>query len=543
MSAPTETGNQKAMQTFSTLAILFIFLVVAAFATQLLPQGEFKRVEKTVADTGKAKETFLLEKDTTLEELKHDYAFRWSDSESIPKDKSGKVLSGSIPAGTEIEIVLYKTKQQQVVDGESFEFIKQDHTPTLLERAERVCLMILHAPLSGFKKQAEIIAFILLIGGTFGIITATGAIDSGLNAVVRNLEKTPYEFLIIPAVMIAFSLGGAVFGLSEEVIPFVMITIPLAIRLGYDSFVGLCMSFVAAGLGFAAAFLNPFTVGIAQGISEVPIFSGMQYRIIIWITVTLVGCGYVMWYANKIKANPTLSPVYEHDKYLLKKFSRTDVGVNSPFTVAHQLVLLSLALAIGVISWGVVKKGWYIQELTATFIGLGIISAILGGIGINRAADIFIKGAVGIADAALVIAFSGGIVIILNDGKVLDTLLYYLASSLDGTSGMISVNLMFLFQSILNVVVPSGSGMAALTMPIMAPLSDLLGVSRQTAVLAFQFGDGFGNMIIPTSAVTMTVLSIAEIPWAKWAKWMLPFEALLAALGIFFLCIAVLTGY
>lgn len=541
MNTP-EQPEQKTVKTLSTIALLFLFLLSATIATQVLPKGEFDRVEKEIVGTSSGPVELTLESKTTVEGLLSEYEKRLVPKESVVRSTEGNELTGTIPAGTTVVIKLYNLSTRSVVNGESFKTLPRPKDLSLFDRVEASVISILQAPMRGFEKQKSIIAFILMIGGAFGLIMSTGAIDEGLGFVVASLENTSFQWVVIPIVMFAFSLGGAVFGLSEEVIPFVIITIPLAIRLGYDSIVGLCMSFVGAGIGFAAAFLNPFTVGIAQGIAEISPFSGMTYRLIIWLIITTVGSVYVLRYAQKIKKNPALSPVHEHDKYLAKKFNLSE-NKSVKFTTSHLMVLGILAGAIGLIAWGVNNKGWWMTELSAVFLGAGILSAIVTRTGLSTAANNFMKGATGLADAALIVAISGGIVAVMEDGQILDTILNAISSALNGTHGSVCAVLMFFFQTGLNVFVPSGSGQAAMTMPIMAPLADLIGISRQTAVLAFQFGDGFGNMIIPTSAVTMSVLSIAEIPWSKWARWILPLEILFAVLGALFLVIAVMTNY
>ncbi|MGF1572168.1 MAG: YfcC family protein [Sumerlaeia bacterium] len=534
--------EEKPVKSLSTLALLFLFLLAASIATQVLPKGEFERVEKEIVSTSKGVEEITVTENTTVETLLEEYKKRLVDGKTDVFSQEGQPLTGTIEAGTVVNMTLYKMTSRSVVDATTFATIPRPEDLSLLDRIQSSVIAILQAPMEGFNKQKEIIAFILIIGGAFGMIMSTGAIDEGLGFVVKSLENTPFQWVVIPVIMFAFSLGGAVFGLSEEVIPFVMITIPLAIRLGYDSIVGLCMSFVGAGIGFATAFLNPFTIGIAQGIAEITPFSGMEYRIAIWLVISTVGASYVLFYASKIKKNPALSPVHEHDKYLAKKFNISEVKeVN--FSTPHVLVLLILTLAIGVIAWGVKEKSWWMTELSAVFFAAGILSAVVTRTSLSVAANNFMKGATGLADAALIVAISGGIVSVMEQGQILDTILNAIASALDGTHGAVCAVLMFFFQTGLNFFVPSGSGQAAMTMPIMAPLADLIGISRQTSVLAFQFGDGFGNMIIPTSAVTMSVLSIAEIPWSKWARWLLPLELIFVVLGSLFLVTAVLINY
>ncbi len=393
----------------------------------------------------------------------------------------------------------------------------------------------LMAPIKGFVGAAQIIAFVFLVGGAFAMLNRTGAVDAGLQHIIRRSEARPaLRKWVIPLVMLLFSLCGATFGMSEEVLVFVLITIPLSLAMGYDSLVGVAISFVGAGAGFAGAFVNPFTIGVAQGIAELPTFSGLEYRLLAWVMMTTVAIIFVMYYAAKIHRDPSLSPVYVLDQKREQSELKTE---QLQLTRARQLLLLCLFLTLGILIYGVNQWQWYINEITGLFIALGIVSAIIGRLSTEEALDAFKEGARDMLTPALVIALAKGLIVIASDGKIIDTLLHAIAGAADGLPRMASVEIMFLLQSGLNFFVPSGSGQAALTMPIMAPLSDILSISRQTAVLAFQFGDGLSNMVIPTSGVTMGVLSIAKIPYQVWLKWMLPLFLVLTALAMILLVI------
>jgi len=380
----------------------------------------------------------------------------------------------------------------------------------------------LTAPIKGFISASQIIGFCLLVGGAFGILNRTGAIDAGLNNVInysKNHKQSKRWVLVL--LMIAFSVCGATFGMSESVLVFIMITIPLALALGYDSIIGISISFLAAGVGFAGALTNPFTIGIAQGIAEIPLFSGWEYRLFIWLIFTSIAIVYVLFYARKIEKNPAKSPVHNLDQSrdLSELHSKNS---DLAFNTKRKLILGLLFLSLIIIIVGSNKWSWYINEIAALFIALGILSAIVYRLSASEAVKAFVNGAKDMIMAGLVIGLAKGLLIIATDGKIIGTMLNYLASLTDNMNKVFSVQFMFLFQGILNFFVPSGSGQAALTMPIMAPLSDIIGVSRQTAVLCFQMGDGIFNMIIPTSGVTMGVLSIAKIPYNKWVKWLFP---------------------
>ncbi len=397
----------------------------------------------------------------------------------------------------------------------------------------------LMAPARGFAGAAQIIAFVLLVGGAFSMLARTGAIDAGLYSVIALTRRRPaMKQFVIPLLMVAFSLGGATFGMSEEVLVFVLITLPLASALGYDAIVGVAISFVGAGVGFAGAFLNPFTVGIAQGISELPPFSGMGYRLVVWAVMTLLAVLYVMRYAARIAKDPRSSPVYDLRREETASLSESETA--PALNARRRAILFFLLFSLVILVVGVNAWGWYIDEITALFLVMGTGAALIARLPVAAALDAFKSGAADMLPPALVIALAKGLILIAGDGKIIDTVLHSLASTADGLPRALAVQAMFLLQSALNFFVPSGSGQAALTMPIMAPLSDLLGISRQVAVLAFQFGDGLSNMIIPTSGVTMGVIAIARIPYDRWFRWMLPLFLLLSLLAMVLLALPVL---
>lgn len=381
------------------------------------------------------------------------------------------------------------------------------------------------APVKGFISGAQIIAFILFIGGTFGILHKTGAIEQGLRKIIALcMQKPILQRLFIPFLMVLFSIAGATFGMSEENLIFVMLTIPIAISLGYDSIVGVAIPFVGSSLGFAGAVSNPFTIGVAQGIAEVPLFSGWEYRLVVWFILTFVGITFVMIYANKVKKHPQTSPVYFLDK------SRDNAGVYAhkvKLGLPNSLIILSFIVVIVLLVLGVNIWSWHINEISGLFLALALVAAVVGRLELQDAINAFTAGAKDLLPASLVVALSKGILVILTDGKIIDTILFTLSDMVHGYSPIISAQIMFYIQSMIHVLVPSGSGQAALSMPIMAPLSDLLHITRQTAVLIFQLGDGINGMIIPTSGVTMGILSISKISYQTWIKWIWPMMLLL----------------
>ena len=458
------------------------------------------------------------------------------------------VLTWMLPAGAyeKAEMVVEGAGTREVVVPGSFQYVERAFDGTL-DRLIHTVAIILQAPILGFidPDAAPIIAFVLLVGGAFAVLQQTGAVETSLRRLVRASQHSrAIEVATIPLFMLLFSLGGAVFGMAEETIPFILIFVPLALALGYDSVTGVAIPFLGSAAGFAGAFLNPFTVGVAQGIAAVPLFSGLGFRVGLWAVVTTVTIGFVMWHAHRVRRDPTKSPTFEIDEKKRHEGLHLDAeGTLDVLTGRQQAVLGVFFGGIAVLVFGVLSYGWYIVEIAALFVAIGIVMGAVGGLGANGTARAFMDGAKDLVATALIIGLARGILVVMQDGQIIDTILFALASALEGTGSTVAAMAMFGAQTVINFFVPSGSGQAALTMPLMAPLSDLVGVSRQTAVLAFQMGDGFTNMIIPTSAVLMGALTLGGVPWQKWARWVLPLQLGLFVLGLVVLAIAVGSGW
>ena len=405
---------------------------------------------------------------------------------------------------------------------------------------------ILKAPIRGFtdKSAAMIVGFVLIVGGVFGVLEKTKAIDAAIKAVAEAHNRSrAIEILYIPLFMTIFSIGGGSFGMGEEVIPFILIFVPLSLALGYDSVVGVAIPFVGAGAGFAGAFLNPFTIGIAQQIADLPLFSGIGYRLICWVICTAIAISFVMIYAAKVKKHPEKSITFDIDEEKRRNLHIGDLENFSGISRRHKFTLWTFAAGMIGMIYGVLTFQWYIEEICAVFFLTGILIGIVGKLTVKEFTDAFVAGAKDMVSTALIIVLARGILIIAEDGRIIDTMLCSLANKIDHLHPIISSQAMFVIHTIINFFVPSGSAKAALTMPIMIPLADLVGVSRQTAVLAFQFGDGFSNMIIPTSGITMGVLTLSGISWEKWAKWLLPLEIIFLIVGFILLIPPILIGW
>lgn len=399
---------------------------------------------------------------------------------------------------------------------------------------------VFKAPIDGFIDAAEVVGFVILVGGAFGIVNKTGAIEAGIGHTISKMKSL--QFLIIPICMILFGLGGTTFGMSEETLPFYMIFIPLMVSIGYDSLTGMAVVFVGAATGTAASTINPFSVGIAQALASIAPGSGIGYRSIIFLVLMSISITFVMLYANKIKKNPEKSIVYELDKKNREHFIMDDSGIKK-FTIREMLVLIVFLVGMATMVYGVVVKGWYIPEICMIFCIIGILSGIFGGLKQDEIVESFIEGAKDLIAAGLAIALARGIVIIAQNGHIIDSILNSAAHSLSGLPKSIFITLTFLLESLLTFLIPSSSGLASLTIPVLAPLGDLVNVSAQEIVTSFQFGSGFTNFITPTSGVLMGALTVARIPWDKWVRFIAPLLAIVVLTGITFLIIGLKIGF
>ncbi len=432
-----------------------------------------------------------------------------------------------VPAG-KYELVEDSATSRQVVDPDSYERVSQSPVKPF---------DIIRSIPKGMNETGWIIFLIFIIGGSFGMINGTGAVEAGIGRVVKSLKGK--EKILIPITILIFSLGGATFGMAESALIFIPMGVVLARSLGFDALVGMSMVTIGAAVGFTGGALNPFTVGIAQGIAGVPLFSGIGFRIIGHIIFYIIATIYIVRYAIRVKADPDKSIIYDIEK---ERKEIDEQGIIE-FTSRHMLVIGVLVIGFGVIVYGV-SNGWSTaSDLSAIFLTMGIVSGLVGGNKPNKVAQDFVDGAKSLTFGALVVGLARSIVILLENGQVIDTLIFYGANILNNFPAIISGAGMYVFQVIFNFFVNSASGQAATTIPVMAPLGDLVGVSRQTVVLAYQYGDGFTNSLYPTSAVLMAGLSIAKIPYEKWLKYILPLMGIWFVVACIMCMISVAINY
>ena len=388
----------------------------------------------------------------------------------------------------------------------------------------------------GMESAADIIFFIFIIGGVFGILQRTGTINAILQALLRRFKDSGPLLTVI--IMTGIAIGGSTLGMGEEFIPLIPVFLIVSHQLGYDRIYGLAMVMLAADVGFAAATTNPFTVQIAQGIAEVPLGSGIGFRLIFLVVSLSWTIAYLLRYGRRIKKDPSRS---------LMAGLEEDVPPPAfepvPLRRRHLGVVVSSVVIFVAIIYAVQTQGWWLAEMGGGFLAMGFAAAAIARLSLQETAKAFVKGTEDMVVAALVVGFAKGIQVVLEDAYVMDTLIFSAAALLQSLPNALAAEGMLIFQSILNFFIPSGSGQAAVTMPLMAPLADVLGLTRQTAVFAFTCGDGFSNTIVPTSAVLMAMLGLARIPYDRWLRFMLPLFLQLMAIAAVFLAIAVWIDY
>ena len=382
----------------------------------------------------------------------------------------------------------------------------------------------------GLEQSADIVFFIFLIGGVFAILVRVGLINAGLEELHHRFGSSAP--VLTAVVMVSVAIGGSTLGMGEEFIPMVPLFLMLSKRMGYDRIYGLAMVVLAADVGFAAATTNPFTVNIAQSIAELPLNSALGFRLLFLVCCLTLTIVYVLRYGARVKRDPSASIM-----------AGDDFEIEAPeagrLNRRHVLLLVCCVAIFGFMLYAVQELGWWMGEMAGCFLLMGLAAIVICRLPVEEGTRAFVKGMEDMVVAAIVVGFARGIQVVLEDAQVLDTFIYAAAQVLRGLPATLAAEGMLVFQSTLNFFIPSGSGQAAVTMPLMAPLADVLGLTRQTAVFAFTCGDGFSNTIIPTGGVLMAMLSLAGIPYQKWLRFMLPLFGLLMGLAAIFLAVAV----
>ena len=445
------------------------------------------------------------------------------------------ILTWILPSG-EFERTIMETstgEREVAVAGTYHTVAKITEDGTSLRQGIAEVLM---APGKGIQSMVEVLAFVFIIGGVFQIMAKTNALNMGIQKVVKKLGSK--DVLIIPILMALFGLGGSTFGMSDELVPFYLLIMPIMFAMGYDSmttFMTVCLS---ATVGYAASTVNPFCVLVAQGIAGIQGNPQLVFRMIQWVIMMAVIIAFVTWRAMKIKKNPEYSITFQDDLQKRKEMGGEDVDFNQNMTLRQKLVLATFVIGMVIVVFGLVNFGWYMNELSMCFLGMGILMGIFGGLTETEIAEEFITGVKDIAFAAMVIGFCSGIMVVAQDGKIIDTILNALSNLVANSNNVVFAAVLYVVQSLLTLLVPSSSGLAALSIPILAPLCDLHGVNPEAAVTALQYGNQLTNLLSPVAGTTVAGLAVCRISFAQWWKTIWKVWIILAVLAIAFCTIS-----
>lgn len=429
------------------------------------------------------------------------------------------LLTYVIPSGEYKRITL---DGRTVVDPATFHYVPRNPVSIL---------GFFEAVPKGLIDTANIIFFIFIIGGSFGVLQETNAISAALKRLTVIMKGR--GIIAIPFIMLAFGLGGASFGMAEETLPFVPIVASLMISLGFDKVTGAIVVLCGAGAGFASAFTNPFNIGIAQGIAGLPLFSGFAFRIIMFIAFEILTITYTCLYAARIRTKNI------NKKDLPITFSNESCESSSDiFDLRKKIILAIFTMTLIFLVIGVTKLSWFMTQIAALFFAMSMIVAAVAKMTPNDWAQSLTKGMTGITGGALIVGFAKAVPIVLTDCNTLDTILHAMQSVLNKLPQSLTALGMYIVQCLLNFFLPSGGGQAAVSMPVMAPLADMTGLTRQTAVIAFQLGDGISNVFFPTSGYFMAALALGNVDYLKWVRAVAPLIILQYILGAVFVTIA-----
>ena len=440
-----------------------------------------------------------------------------------------QLLSYAIPHGQFDRAPMPEQPDRMVVVAGTYDALSAEDSVTLPP------WHFLMAVTKGLESAQAIIFLIFLVGGVIAVLRKTGAIDAALHGAVDRLGKSPW--LLIGGCLVLFSLGSFTIGMGEEYVPLVPIIVTMSLAMRMDAIVAMGMVWVPYGIGWACAGINPFGVLIAQNIANVPLTSGWMLRLIIMVVLLAVAFHHIWRYARRVQADPTTSLVANVD-YSSGFESPADIEM-TPRRIA---ILAVFIFGLVGFVYGVSELHWYIAELNAVFLGIGLVAAVIARMPAGDTSRTFLEGAAAMTPAALIVGFARTIEVVMTDGQIIDTVVHAIAGLLEGLPAEASALGMLVVQTVCNFFIPSGSGQAFVTMPIMSPLATLTDVPQQTAVLAYQFGDGFTNMIVPTSALVMGALALGKVPYAAWFRFAGPLILKLLAVSAVFLVLSMHVG-
>ncbi len=389
----------------------------------------------------------------------------------------------------------------------------------------------------GLNQSAALIFFVFTIGAVFNLIRHTGTVHVVIYWLMRRFQRFPN--LLILSIYLSIAILSSFMGMGQEFMPLIPLFMIISKVNGYDRIFGLALFGLPFALGWTSAITNPFTVQIAQKIAEVPIGSGIGMRVFVFIVLAAIGYLYLMRYGKRVKRDRSLSAMPD-DAFILPD---EDFTIKQKLERKHILIMLTAALLFGLILYAVQSMGWGLLEMTGGFFIVGVVTILISGMSGDESMKAFVKGLEIMIIPALVVGFARGIQVVMVEGQIIDTMLNFTAVALEKLPRFLAAEGMFIFQSFLNFFIPSASGQALVSMPLMTPLADLLNISRQTSVLAYTLGDGLSNLIIPTSGFLMAILGLAEIPYEKWFRFVLPLFLILSFTGLIIIGIAVFIGY
>jgi uncharacterized ion transporter superfamily protein YfcC len=390
---------------------------------------------------------------------------------------------------------------------------------------------------NGFAAAQDIIFFVFLVGGAFAVLRRTGAVDALIAWLLERFSGRPG--LLIGGGVFLFAIGSSTLGMAEEYLPFVPVLLVLARGMGFDAITAVGILCIGYGAGYGAATINPFTVLIAQNVAGLEPTSGLVLRMVLFVIFVAVGIHHVYRYASRVSSGASTSLM----QGVAAGTAELPVPSSSTFTAMHRVVLAIMAATVALLVWGIKSHHWYLNEMGALFLGLSLILILIARMGLDEGARQFCSGAAELTTTALLIGFARSIQVVLDQGMVVDTIIHGVAAPLTQLGPTLAAAGMLAFQSLCNLFIPSGSGQAYVTMPLMAPLADLVGIHRQVAVLAYQFGDGFTNILVPTNAVLVGILTMAGVPYDRWVRFVMPFMLKMWLLGGLALAVAVWIGY
>ncbi len=438
------------------------------------------------------------------------------------------ILTYIVPAG-EFQREFNEAQNRTLVVAGTYQYVEQN--PVSVGK-------LFSSVFEGLMNASDLIAFVFVVGGAFAIIQNSGAINAGLGRLIKRFSGR--EYVLIAIVMAAFSIGGATFGMAEETLPFVAILVMTSLAMGFDKVVGVAMVLIGVYCGYSAGPLNPFNTGVAQKICELPLFSGLGLRLALMGGSLVIAVHHTIRYCQKLKKQEQ-EALDDDTKQRLKE---QEEAFRIELTPQRKIILAILAATICILIFGVMKYGWYFSEISALFFAMGLLVGIVQHRGnFEKIADEFMQGAAGMAMAALLMGLSRAILVVAEEGQIMDTVVYAMAIPLSKLNSVFAAWGMYLAQGFINFLIPSSSGQAVVVMPIMSALSDLIGVTRQTAVMAFAAGDGYWNMITPTHSVVMASLGLAGLSFNRWFRFALPLVIKWSIWICIILAAAVLTGW